>query len=159
MKSAFMIEPATNGGTGHWAIGLMVTISKCIDFNSLSTEEIMLAFECLQMLSKSSFIRNYAIDFWLLMFLEYGKSPDICLEGFVTLKNLVSKYKNVHEFINEDNIKEILSFGKITKVLSDFEVFQCQSILEHGSSGIKVEETNSYIFLPTMIQILNTTNV
>lgn len=157
MKSIFAIEPATNGGTGNWAIGLMVTISKYTD--ALSTEEILLIFQCLQMLSNSSFIGDSAIDFWLLIFLEHGNNPDICLEGFVTLNNLILKYKNVYEFIDKNNIKEILCHGENAKVLSDDEVFQCKSILEHGLNGILIKETKSYIFLPTLIKILNKTNI
>ncbi|VVC41831.1 Hypothetical protein CINCED_3A025916 [Cinara cedri] len=108
MKSVFSIEPATNGGTGQWATSLMVTLSICI--KTLSNEEIILIFECLQVLS---------------------------------------------EFFSKDNIKIILNHGETTKVLTDDEVFECQSILKHGFNNIKIEETNSYIFLPTMIQILN----
>jgi len=152
MEAAFRIHPATNGGTGPWALSLMVTISKYP--KKLSTEEILLVFKCLQSLSGSSYISLPAVDFWLSLFLEYGKIPDISLEGFVTLNNLVSKFQNISELFDDGNLKDILDCGIVSNVMSNDEAFKCQSVLEYGTSGIQIQETNTYLFLPSLIKIL-----
>lgn len=154
MEAAFRIQPATNGGTGPLALNIMMTISK-LPGVVLSTEEIIQVFRCLQSLSKNSCVSIPAIDFWLLIFLKYGRNAEICLEGFSTLNNLASKYQDTYQLLTEDNVKDILSCGENSMVLSKEEVFKCQSVLEYGFDGIKIAENNSYIFLPTMIQILN----
>lgn len=154
MEATFGIQPATNGGTGPWALSLMATISKYpVD---LSTEEILLVFQCLRSLSSSSFISIPAVDFWLFIFIEYGNTPEICSEGIITLNNLVSKYQDVYHLIHQDYMKEILCRLEKTNILSADEVFKCRSILEYGIDGIKLEETNSYLFLPAMLKMLKT---
>lgn len=151
MKVVFGMEPATNGGTGPWALSLMVVISKYP--NQLSAEEIILVFQCLQSLSGSSFIRIPAIDFWLSIFLEYGDKSDVCTEGFITLKNFVSKFKETT--LTETNLKDILRCAENSKVLSDAEVLKCRSVLEYGVYGMEIEEKlNSYLFLPSLVKIL-----
>lgn len=152
MENAFYIQPATNGGSGPWALSLMVAISKHSD--QLSTEEILAIFRCIQSLSDSSYIRIPVIDFWLSIFLEYGNNPDICSEGIVTLGDLVSKHQTACQLLNEDEIKDIICCGENSKVLSDDEVFKCRYALEYGINGIKIEKTNSYIFLPILVKIL-----
>lgn len=152
MESAFRIQPATNGGTGPWALSLMIAIDKYP--SKFSTGVVLEVFRCLQSLSNSSFISIYVIDFWLSIFLEYGENADICSEGYITLNNLVSKYKNVFESLNCENLKKILDCGTKSKVLSDDEVFKCHSILLYGTNGMKIEEPNSYLLLPIMFKIL-----
>jgi len=152
MEAAFRIHPATNGGTGPWALNLMVAISKYS--KELSTEEILLVFKCLQSLSGSSYISLPAVDFWLSLFLEYGKIPEVSLEGFVTLNNLVSKFQNVSELFNDANLKDVLNCGIVSNSISNDEAFKCQSVLEYGIGGIQIQETNTYQFLPTLIKIL-----
>lgn len=152
MEATFRIHPATNGGTGPWALSLMMAISKYP--NKLSTEEILLTFKCLQSLSGSSYISLPAVDFWLTLFLVYGKNPDISLEGFETLNNLVSKFQNVSELFDDDNLKDILDCGIVSNIISNDEAFKCQSVLEYGIGGIRIQETNTYIFLPTLLKIL-----
>lgn len=151
MKIVFCVEPATNGGTGPWALSLMVAISKYP--NELSVEEIILVFQCLQSLSGSSFINIPAIDFWLSIFLDYGNNPEICSEGFLTLQNLISKFKEIT--FTENNLKDILHCAENSKVLSDDEVFKCKNALEYGFYGMENEEKlNSYLFLPSLVKIL-----
>lgn len=152
LEATFSIQPATNGGTGPLALSFMVAVSKCS--HELSTEEVLLIFQCLQSLSSSSFISIPAIDFWFYIFMEYGNNFDICSAGFVTLNNLISKYQDICQILNEDDIKDILCRGEKTNVLSNDEVFKCQSILEHGTNGIKIKEKNSYLFLPVMMKLL-----
>ncbi|XP_025207586.1 uncharacterized protein LOC112603296 isoform X2 [Melanaphis sacchari] len=152
MEATFRIHPATNGGTGPWALSLMVAISKYP--KELSTEEILLAFKCLQSLSGSSYISLPAVDFWLFLFLEYGKNPDISPEGFDTLNNLVSKFQNISELFDNSCLKDILNCGIVSSVLSDDEAFKCQSVLEYGMDGIQIQESNNYLFLPTLLRIL-----
>jgi len=152
MEATFRIHPATNGGTGPWALSLMTAISKYP--NELSTEEILLTFKCLQSLSGSSYISLPAVDFWLSLFLEYGKNPDITLEGFGTLNNLVSKFQNISELFDDSNLKDILDCGIVSNIISNDEAFKCQSVLEYGIGGIQVQETNTYIFLPALLKIL-----
>lgn len=152
MEATFCIQPATNGGCGPWALSLMVAISKYS--NVLSTEEIIAVFKCLVSLSNSTFISIPAIDFWLSFFLEYGSNPDICLEGLTALDKLLSKFKDNIGLLNEDNLKDILCCGRKSGVLSNDELFQCESILKYGLEGFQIEENNSYIFLPVMVKIL-----
>lgn len=152
MESAFRVQPATNGGTGPWALSLMIAIHKYP--LKLSTEVVLGVFRCLQSLSNSSYISIYVIDFWLSIFLEYGEITDICSEGYITLNNLISKYKNAFELLNEDNLKEILNCGIKSKVLSEDEVFKCQSVLLYGINGIKIKDPTSYLLLPIIIKIL-----
>jgi len=152
MEATFRIHPATNGGTGPWALSLMVAISKYP--KELSTEEILLVFKCLQSLSGSSYISLPAVDFWLSIFLEYGKNPDISLEGFRTINNLVSKFQNINELFNDDNLKDILDCGIVSNIISNDEAFKCQSVLQYGIGGILIQETNTYLFLPTLLKIL-----
>lgn len=152
MKRSFSIQPATNGGTGPLALNFMVVISKCT--NELSKEEILLVFQCLQSLNVTSFISIPIIDFWLHIFLECGNDPEICSEGFATLNNLISKYQDLCQLFNKDKMKKILCHGIKTSILSNNEVFKCQNILEYGIGGIKIEEKDSYLFLPIMMKIL-----
>lgn len=152
MEALFRVQPATNGGTGPWALSLMIAIDKYP--LKLSTEVVIGAFKCLQSLSNSSYISIYVVDFWISIFLEYGGNGDICSEGFITLNNLISKYKNVFQLFNEENLKEILDRGTESKVLSDDEVFKCRSVLLYGINGIKIKEPNPYLFLPVMVKIL-----
>uniref|UniRef100_A0A2S2NAL6 Nucleolar pre-ribosomal-associated protein 1 n=1 Tax=Schizaphis graminum TaxID=13262 RepID=A0A2S2NAL6_SCHGA len=152
MEATFRIHPATNGGTGPWALSLMVAISKYP--KELSTEEILLTFKCLQSLSGSSYISLPAVDFWLFLFLKYGKNSDISLEGFSTLNNLVSKFQNISELFDDDNLKDILNCGTVSNVISNDEAFKCQSVLEYGIDGILVQESDNYLFLPALLKIL-----
>lgn len=152
MEALFGIHPATNGGTGPWASSLMVAIRN--HSNHLSTEEILLAFKCLQALSGNSYISLPAVDFWISIVLEFRQDPDIVREGFNTLNNLVSKFQNVSELFDNGNLKAVLKCGITSNVLSDDEAFKCQSILKYGTNGIQIEEKNTYLFLPTMLKIL-----
>lgn len=151
MKNTFCIEPATNGGTGPWALSLMTAV--CKFHGKLSSEEICLLFQCLRTLSSSSYISIPAFDFWLYLFLEFGDDQEVCREGFVTLKNIVSKYHDINQLFSKKSLTDVLFCGENSKVLSDDEVFKCRSVLEHGINGVKIEET-SFLFLPTMIKIL-----
>lgn len=130
----------------------MVAISKYP--KELSTEEILLVFKCLQSFSGSSYISLSAVDFWIFLFLEYGKSPDIILEGLSTLNNLVSKFKNISELFDNSNLNEIIKRGMMSNVISTDEGFECLSVLEYGMSGIQIQEPNNYVFLPTLLKIL-----
>jgi len=152
MEAAFRSHPATNGGTGPWALSLMVAISKYP--NKLSTEEILLIFKCLQSLSGSSYISLSAVDFWIFLFLRYASNPDIILEGFNTLNNLVSKFKNISELFDDSNLKDILKQGMFANVISSDEGYACSSVLDYGINGIQIQEPNNYIFLPTLLKIL-----
>jgi len=152
MEATFRVHPATNGGTGPLALSLMIAISKYR--KELSIEEILLVFKCLQSLSGSSYISLSAVDFWIFLFLEYGKNPDIILEGFSTLNNLVSKFKNISELFNDSNLKNILNQGMYSNVISNDEGHECLSVLEYGMSGIQIQEPNNYVFLPTLLKIL-----
>lgn len=152
MEATFRIQPATHGGTGPWALNLMVAISKYP--NELSTEEILAVFRCLQSLSNSSFISIPVIDFWLSFFLEHGNNTDICSEGLVTLNILLSKFQDTLGLLNEDNLKDVLYCGRQSGVLSNDELFKCESILKYGLKGFQIEEKNSYLFLPVMVKIL-----
>lgn len=150
MDNLFRIVPATGGGTGPWAISLMTIVTK--DPSNVSLEEIKLLFQCLHSLSGSSYISIPVIDFWLYLFLAYGCDPNVCSFGFAVLDNIISKY-NVYKFLN-DNLYDIFYCAKNSGVFSDDEEFKCKSILEHGINGIKIEETSSFLFLPTMVKIL-----
>jgi len=152
MEATFRIHPATNGGTGPWALSLMVAISKYP--KELSTEEILLIFKCLQSLSGSSYISLSAVDFWIFLFLGYASNPDIILEGFNTLNNLVSKFKNISELFDNSNLKDILKLGMSSNVISNDEGYECSSVLDYGMSGIQIQEPNNYVFLPTLLKIL-----
>lgn len=156
METVFSIQPATNGGSGPWAISLMIAISKYLDkFNS---EEILATFQCIQSMSGSSFIREPVIEFWLSIFLDYGNEPDIYSAGIVTLNDLVSKYTKSWETLNDDAIKDIICFGENSNVLSEDEVFKCRSALEYGVDGFVIEEANSFTLLPILIKILKNKN-
>lgn len=152
MEATFRIHPATNGGTGPWALSLMGAISKYP--KELSAEEILLIFKCLQSLSGSSYISLSAVDFWIFLFLEYASNPDIILEGFNTLNNLVSKFKNISELFDNSNLKDILKRGMFSNVISNDEGHECSSVLDYGMSGIQIQEPNNYVFLPTLLKIL-----
>lgn len=152
MENIFRIEPATNGGSGVWALGLMTVISKSP--KRLSANEICVLFRCLQSLSNSSYIGIPATDFLLYLFLEYGCNHNVCHEAFVTLNNVVAKYKDVYQILTEDNLTQILNCGETSKVLSDDEILKCRSILKYGINGVQIEKSSTYLFLPTMVNIL-----
>lgn len=154
MEAAFRVQPATNGGTGPLALSMMVAVSKFP--NKLTPDEVIQIFKCLRSLSKNSCVSIPAIDFCLMIFTDYGTDPKICLEGLYTLNNLVTKYPGVYKLLKKSNVKDILCHVENTKVLSDDELFKCQSILENGFSSYKIPENNSFIFLPTMISLLKT---
>lgn len=152
MENLFHIESATNGGSGVWALGLMTVISKSP--KRLSANEICVSFRCLQSLSNSPYIGIPAIDFLLYLFLEYGCDDHVCYQAFVTLNNVVAKYKDVYQVLTDDNLTQILNCGETSKVLSDDEILKCRSILKYGIKGVQIEKSSSYLFLPTMVNIL-----
>jgi hypothetical protein len=152
MESLFRVQPATKGGTGPWAISIMIAVDKCP--SKLSPEVIIGTFRCLQSLTNSSFISIFVVDFWLSIFLKYGENADICSEGYITLNSLISKYKNVFQLFNNENLEEIIDRGAESKVLSDDEVFKCRSVLLYGIKGIKIKEPNPYLLLPVLVKIL-----
>lgn len=152
MEKVFRIEPATNGGTGPWALTLMSVISQ--DPKQLTESEYCVLFRCLKSLSNSSYINIPIVYFVIYLFLEHGNQNHVCHEGFITLNQIVSKYHDAYKVITKENLMQMLSYGENTKVLSDDEVLKCRSVLEHGVYGIRLEEISPYIFLPTLVKIL-----
>jgi len=156
MNATFRIQPATNGGTGPWALNLMTAVSKCVQ--EISTEEIHLIFECLESLSNNVCISIPVIDFWLSMFLDYGNNSITCVKGLNTLTNLVSKYKDVFKSFEEDDLKDILRCIENSKAVSDKEILRCQLVLKHGTYGMIIENPKEYLFLPVLVKILKLKN-
>lgn len=156
MEGAFRVQPATNGGSGPWALSLMIALSKIS--TNLSNEEVIQVFSCLNALSTNSSIIPATVDFWLYIFLLYGVEPEVAVKGFASLANLLTKYSNTFSYLNKDNLFAILSCGKNSKVLSDDELFKCNCIIEHGVDGVDFDNTNleTYLFLPTLIKGLKT---
>lgn len=153
MEKIFRIEPATQGGTGPWALNLMSTI--CQDSKRLTESEFCVLFRCLKSLSNSSFISIPLVDFILYLFSEHGNKNHVCHEGFITLNQIVSKHHGAYKNITKENLMQMVSCGENTKVLSDDEVLKCRSVLEHGVCGVRIEEISPYIFFPTLVKILN----
>ncbi|XP_050532927.1 nucleolar pre-ribosomal-associated protein 1 [Daktulosphaira vitifoliae] len=150
MERAFRVQPATNGGSGPWALSLMTALSKIP--TKLSNEEVIQVFCCLNALSANSSIIPATIDFWLYMFLLYGNDSEIAVKGFASLANLSLKYSDTFCYLNKENLLTILSCGKNSKVLSDDELFKCNCIIEHGVNSVEVENFSTYLFLPALIK-------
>lgn len=156
-NAVFRIQPATNGGTGPWALSFMTAIPKCN--HDFSTEEVILIFECLKSLANSSYIGIPAIDFWLSMYLDYGNNFIICTKGLLALKTLVSKYvKVISDYFSENDLIDILRWGAKSNAISKKEVLKCQSVLNYGTYGIQIEKPEKYLFLPELVIILKEKN-
>lgn len=152
MNASFRVQPATNGGTGPWALHLMTAISKCIQ--KLSDEEVHLVFECLESLSNNVCMSTPVIDFWLYMFLDNGNNSIACTKGLSTLAILVSKYKEIFKSFKKEDLKHILFCIENSKTVSDEEMFRCELVLKHGTYGMKIENPKKYLFLPILVKIL-----
>ncbi|XP_050435680.1 nucleolar pre-ribosomal-associated protein 1 [Adelges cooleyi] len=155
MEAAFLVQPATNGGTGPWALSLMMAISKLQV--KLSTEEVIQMFSCLNALSASSSISTATVDFLLFMFLEYGNVLDVAVAGFATLANIASKYMESFQLLTNQNLLDVLDCGESSTALTPDEIQKCRCVLEHGVNGIQIDNNeNTYLYLPTLLKYLKT---
>lgn len=160
MKAAFAIESRTCVDISYWDLGFMLTLDKfslrsCI--STMSPEEVIEVFQCLQFMSEKSYVNHGAVDLWLNLFKKHGMSRNICLEGLATLKSFALKYRNVHRLIEEKELNCVLNFGFYSGVLKPPEMKLCRSALKHGPHGFKIEETDEYVLLPTIVNLMTKT--